>query len=62
MSIAVSNKKIWLASPTMHGDEVKYVHEAFDTNWITTEGSNLVAIEKQVCEKVGSKYAVSLTK
>lgn len=53
--------KIWLATPTMHDDEMKYVQEAFDTNWITTEGTNLVEIERQVCKKVGCKYAVPLT-
>ncbi len=31
-------KKIWLSSPTMHGDELKWVTDAFDMNWITTAG------------------------
>ena len=53
--------KIWLATPTQHGDEIKYIHEAFDTNWITTEGSNLVGIERIVCEKIGCNYAVPLS-
>ena len=53
-------KKIWLATPTMHGDEIKYIHEAFDTNWVSTEGANLGAIERIVCEKVGCKYGVPL--
>lgn len=53
--------KIWLASPTMHGEEAKYINEAFDTNWVSTEGANLLEIERKVCEKIGCKYAVSLT-
>lgn len=53
--------KLWLATPTMHDDEIKYIQEAFDANWITTEGANIVEIERQVCAKVGCKYAVSLT-
>ena len=53
-------KQIWLSTATQHGDEMKYIQEAFDTNWITTEGSNIVAIERQMCEKLGCKYAVSL--
>lgn len=61
MNFEAFKNKIWLATPTMHGDEMKYITEAFDTNWITTEGSNLVEIERQVCEKVGCKYAVALT-
>ncbi len=61
MNFEAFEKKIWLATPTKHEDEMKYIAEAFDTNWITTEGSNLVEIERQVCEKVGCKYAVALT-
>jgi len=53
--------KIWLSTPTMHGDEIRYVTEAIDTNWVSTEGENLSEIEKQVCEKIGCKYAVPLT-
>ena len=53
--------KIWLATPTQHGEELQYVKEAFDTNWITTEGTNLVAIERGVTEKLGCKHAVALT-
>ena len=60
MTFKAFENKIWLATPTMHGDEMKYIKEAFDTNWVTTEGSNLVAIEKLVTEKVGCKYAVPL--
>ena len=33
-------KKIWLASPTMHGDELKWVTDAFEKNWITTAGDS----------------------
>lgn len=54
-------KQIWLSTPTMHGDEMKYIAEAFETNWVTTEGANLGAIENLVCEKVGCKYAVPLS-
>lgn len=54
-------KKIWLATATKHDEEMKYIQEAFDTNWITTEGTNLVEIERQMSEKLGCKYAVSLT-
>lgn len=52
--------RIWLASPTMHGDERRFIDEAFDTNWVTTAGSNIVAIEEAVAEYVGCKYAVAL--
>ena len=54
-------KKVWLSSPTMHGDEIQYVQEAYNTNWMSTVGENLTVIEKQICEKVGCKYAVALS-
>lgn len=53
--------KIWLATPTMHGDELKYINEAFDKNWITTAGENINEVEKIAAEKSGMKYAVGLS-
>ena len=54
-------KKIWLSSPTMHnGEEMKYIQEAYDTNWMSTVGANINEVEKSICEKVGCKYAVAL--
>ena len=52
--------RIWLASPTMHGEELKYITEAYDTNWMSTLGRNIDVIEEQVAESVGVKYAVAL--
>lgn len=53
--------KVWLSSPTMHGDEVKYIQEAYETNWMSTIGANINEIEKMVCDKVGCNYAVALS-
>ena len=53
--------RLLLASPTMHGEEQAYVKEAFDTNWVSTVGANLDALEKGICEKVGCNYAVALS-
>jgi len=53
-------KKVWLSSPTMHGEELKYMQEAYDTNWMTTAGANLSEVERLVTEFVGCKYAVGL--
>ena len=36
--------KIWLASPTMHGEEEKYIHDAFLSGWVTTAGENIDAL------------------
>ena len=53
-------KKVWLSSPTMHGEEIKYVQEAYETNWMSTVGANINEVEKEICKKVGCKYAVAL--
>ena len=53
--------KIWLASPTMHGEELTYMQQAYDTNWMSTLGENINEIERIVCEKVGCGYAVALS-
>ena len=53
--------KVWLSSPTMHGDELKYMTEAYETNWMSTVGENINEIEKQISQKVGCKYAVALS-
>ena len=53
-------KKIWLASPTMHGEELEYVKEAYETNWLSTVGENINQVEKITCEKLGCKYSVGL--
>ncbi|MCQ2362719.1 MAG: DegT/DnrJ/EryC1/StrS family aminotransferase [Acidaminococcaceae bacterium] len=54
-------KKVYLSSPTMHGPELQYMQEAFDTNWMSTVGKNLDEVERLACEKVGCKYAVALS-
>lgn len=54
-------KKVWLSSPTMHGDELKYVEEAYNTNWMSTVGENINEIEKRIAEKIGCNYAVALS-
>ena len=53
--------KLWLASPTMHGDEQRWVDEAIQTNWVSTVGENINVVECQVAEKVERKYAVALS-
>jgi len=53
--------KVWLSSPTMHGEELEYIKEAYETNWMSTIGANINEVEKLVCEKVGCKYAVALS-
>lgn len=54
-------KKIWLSSPTMHGEELSYIKEAYDSNWVSTVGENINVIEESLCAKFGCKYAVALS-
>ncbi len=61
MEIKPFDKKIYLSSPTMHGDEIKYVQEAYDTNWLSTVGANINAVEEMICDKIGCKNAVGLS-
>lgn len=53
-------KKIWLSSPTMHGDEQKWVDTAIQTNWVSTVGENINEVERLTQEFTGRKYAVGL--
>ena len=53
--------KIWLSSPTMHGEEQRYVDEAIETNWVSTVGKNIDVIEEKIANLIGVKYAVALS-
>lgn len=61
MELQAFKKKVWLASPKMHGDEQRYVQKAFDDNWVSTEGENLNELEKGICDLIGCKYSVALS-
>jgi len=61
MSIKAFEEKVWLSRPTMHGDEIKYVIEAYETNWMSTIGENVNEVEQLGCEKVGCRYSVALS-
>lgn len=53
--------KVWLATPTMHGEELKYMKEAYDTNWMSTIGENINEVERIAAEKAEMKYAIGLS-
>ncbi len=61
MEIKPFEKKLYISSPTMHGEELKFMQEAYDTNWMSTVGANINEVEKSVCEKIGCKDAVALS-
>ena len=54
-------EKIWLASPTMHGDELEYVKEAYESNWMSTVGRNINEVERIAADKSEMNYAVGLS-
>ncbi len=53
--------KVWLSSPTMHGDELKYVEEAYHTNWMSTVGRNIDESERMMADVLGCRFAVGLS-
>ena len=55
------DNRIWLSTPTMHGDELEYVMQAYKTNWMSTVGENINVIEQEISAYVGCKYAVALS-
>ena len=61
LGIEPFKNKVWLSSPTMHGDEQRWVDEAILTNWVSTVGANINEAEKAIAEYVGCKYAVGLS-
>lgn len=61
MEIKPFKKKLCLASPTMHGEELTYMSEAYETNWMSTVGENIDVVEKTVAEKIGCGYSVGLS-
>ena len=60
MTMKKFEEKIWLSSPTMHGDELKYMTEAYETNWMSTVGANIDSIEASMEDYLGCKYCVAL--
>ena len=53
--------RVWLSSPTMHGDEQRWVDDAIATNWVSTVGRNIDETEKAIAEIIGVQYAVGLS-
>lgn len=53
--------RVWLSSPTMHGDEQHFVDDAIATNWVSTVGRNIDEVEKAIADIVGVQYAVGLS-
>ena len=61
MNFKPFEKKVYLSSPTMHGEEIKYVIEAYETNWMSTVGKNINEVERLASEYVACNDAVGLS-
>ena len=57
----MERKRIYLSSPTMHGEEQAFVKSAFDTNWVAPLGPNVDAFEKEMADYIGGGYAAALS-
>ena len=57
----MERKRIYLASPTMHGEEQMFVQEAFDTNWVAPLGPNVDKFENEVAAYAGIGHAAALS-
>ena len=53
--------KVWLSSPTMYPESMRYVMEAYETNWMSTVGANINEVEKVAAEVSETQYAVALS-
>jgi len=59
--IEAFENRIWLSSPTMHGEEIRFVREAYETNWMSTVGANINELEHMAASYIGVKHAVALS-
>lgn len=57
----MDRKRIYLSSPTMHGEEQEFIKEAFDTNWVAPLGPNVNAFEKEMAAYTGAGHASALS-
>ena len=60
MKVKPFEKRVLLSSATMHGDEQKFVKEAFDTNWVTTVGENINQLENGIRDLLGMQGTVAM--
>lgn len=61
MKLKPFKKKVYLSSPTMHGEELKYVTQAYNTNWMSTVGENINEVERICAEEISVRYAIGLS-
>lgn len=55
----MTNKRIWLSPPHMGGNELKYIHEAFDANWVSPAGPHITGFEQDLATYLGEQVSVA---
>ena len=55
----MAKKRIYISTPTIHGEEKMFIKEAFDTNWVSPLGANVDNFEKEIAKYVGIGYAAA---
>lgn len=55
------SQRIYLSPPHMGGDEIKFVQDAFDTNWVSPAGPHIDAFEKELAQYNGIEHCVALS-
>nr|WP_106532997.1 aminotransferase class I/II-fold pyridoxal phosphate-dependent enzyme [Planomicrobium soli] len=56
-----AKERIFLSTPHMTGNEMKYIHQAFETNWIAPLGPNVEAFERQIADYIGVKSSLAVS-
>lgn len=57
----MTRSRIWLSAPHMGGEEIKFVQEAFDTNWISPVGPHIALFENQLADYLGMQHCAALS-
>lgn len=59
--MADQQKRIYLSSPHMGGEELDFIHDAFEKNWIAPLGSNVNGFEEDLQQYTGRRHAAAIT-
>ena len=57
----LKNKRIYLSPPHMSGEEINYVKDAIQSNWVAPLGPHVDQFEDEMAEYIGVNHAVALS-
>lgn len=61
MEMTPFKNRIYISSPTMHGDELSFMTSAYENNWMSTVGENIRVIEREIGQMLANQSAVALS-